>query len=216
MKRSPYENPYVLANHVGDWLHNWRHVRSRDRSYEEAPELRNITKGESLFRTRCSVCHTIGPGDGIFRAGPNLLGVTDRREHEWLDRWLAAPDEMLASGDPIAMELFEAYNQVSMPNLRLSKLERDYLLEYIATESRRVQQTFKIEAIEPPDPEGPSCCQKNEAPVIELLSDELERNEGEESSVVELPDLPGGSWISIGTGCLLGLLTIALRIRGVV
>ena len=25
--------------------------------------------------------------------------------------------------------------------------------------------------IEPPDPDGPSCCQKNEAPVIELLRD---------------------------------------------
>jgi len=216
MKRSPYENPYVLANQVGDWLHNWKRVRSQERSYDEAPELRNITKGESLFRTRCNVCHTIGPGDGIFRAGPNLLGVTERRNHEWLDRWLAAPDQMLASGDPIAVELFEAYNQVAMPNLRLNRLEREYLLEYIATESRRVEQTFKIEAIEPPDPDGPSCCQKNDAPVIELLSDELERNATEESSDLELPALPLGSWISIFAGCLLGSLTIVLRIRGVV
>ena len=24
MKRSPYENPYVLADQLGRWLHNWK------------------------------------------------------------------------------------------------------------------------------------------------------------------------------------------------
>ena len=230
MKRSPFENAYVLANQVGDWLHNWKSARESDRSYEDAPELREISKGEGLFRTRCSVCHTIGPGDGIFRAGPNLLGVTQKREAEWLDRWLAAPSEMLASGDPTALELFRAYNEVSMPDLKLNKLERNYLLEYIATESRRVEQTFKAEAIEPPVSEdAPSCCQKNEGPVIEDSDEPVSDGVDETTGVEGVPGESSGqptyhgrktlgtmSWVSIGIGCFLGFATLLMKFRGMV
>src|SRR5215469_15302682 len=37
--------------------------------------------GQALFRKLCAPCHTIGVGD---RIGPDLRGVTQRRDHAWL------------------------------------------------------------------------------------------------------------------------------------
>ncbi len=76
MKLSPFENPYVLATQLGSWLQNWKMPPKEKRDYAEAPEVRNISKGEELFRTRCASCHTIGDDgcrtcrEAAFRAGP--------------------------------------------------------------------------------------------------------------------------------------------------
>jgi hypothetical protein len=92
MRRSPFENAHVLANEIGDWLHNWKNAPEVVPGYRAAPKLRNVTRGESLFRTRCSACHVIGAGDGSPRVGPNLAGSLERRERKWVERWLKEPD----------------------------------------------------------------------------------------------------------------------------
>ena len=169
MRTSPMENPYVIAAKIGDWLHNWKAPRPEGQDYEDAPELRTISRGESLFRTRCNACHVIGPGDGKARPGPNLLGVMERRERDWLERWLHAPDEMIAAGDPIATGLYEAFGRVQMPNLRLNELEIGDLLEYLDTEGRRVAHAERLIDELPergPDCEPAACCRKDEAPVL--------------------------------------------------
>jgi protein SCO1/2 len=70
-------------------------------SYTEAQPL-NVGGGEYLFASRCSACHSLGQGD---KMGPDLLGVTARRERSWLLRYIQVPDQVLASGDPIAKAL---------------------------------------------------------------------------------------------------------------
>ena len=116
MKSSPFENPYILATQIGSWLHNWKMPPKGRRDYAEAPEVRNISKGERLFRTRCSACHTIGVKDVAAAEkaalGPDLLGVTQKRDRAWLIRWMAEPDKMLAEKDPLAMALLAEYNNV--------------------------------------------------------------------------------------------------------
>ncbi len=151
MKRSPFDNPYFLAAQIGSWLRSWKMPSDvPGNSYAQAPKLRNISQGESLFRGRCSVCHTIGEGDVMQvqqnRVGPDLLGVTQKRERAWLARWLAEPDKMLAERDPIAMALYARYNNLPMPNLRLNEIEVDALIEYMEAESRRVEQTARLAA----------------------------------------------------------------------
>ena len=146
MKLSPFENPYVLATQLGSWLHNWKLSDPDQKSYADAPKLRTPSRGETLFRTRCAPCHTIGGGEIVVGAngkplGPDLSGVTEKRPRDWLTRWLADPERMLAEKDPIAVELQTAYNGVLMPNMRLNTLEIDALLEYLDTESRRVAST---------------------------------------------------------------------------
>ncbi len=171
MPRSPFENAYVLANQVGSWLHNWTDREEGGVDYKDAPKVRNLTKGESLFRTRCSVCHSIG-ATSFPKVGPDLLGVTDRREHEWLRRWVSEPDIMLAEGDSIAMGLMAAYNNVPMPNMRLSPPEADIILDYIDAESRRRAAHAKTLEVEKKREELlakgelESCCQKEDQVVI--------------------------------------------------
>lgn len=143
IKSSPFENPYILANQVGSQLHNWKLPPKEKRDYAEAPEVRTISQGESLFRTRCAACHTIGAEDDAGSAkkalGPDLLNVTRKRDRAWLVRWLAEPDKMLAEKDPLAIALLAEWNNVPMPNLRLNEVEIEALLTYIAEESHRVE-----------------------------------------------------------------------------
>ncbi len=142
MKRSPFENPYVLATQMGSWLSGWVRPPEADLDYADAPKVRNISQGEHLFRTRCVTCHTIGDGqEGLAPGleGPDLLGVTKKRERQWLTRWIAAPDKMLEEKDPIAMGLYAKYDNLPMPNMRLSELDVSDVLRYISSESNRVQ-----------------------------------------------------------------------------
>ncbi len=135
IKRSPFDNPKSLANLIGYGLFDGMLQRSNARSYANVPDAPKYSRGEYLYRSRCVSCHTIGGGESL---GPDLHGVTKLRDHAWLVRWLKEPDEMLAEGDPIARELFERYNQLAMPNLRLDDTDAEALIEFMAAQSRRV------------------------------------------------------------------------------
>jgi copper(I)-binding protein/cytochrome oxidase Cu insertion factor (SCO1/SenC/PrrC family) len=137
MKRSPFENPHVLADQLGNWLTGWK-APPRGEDYASAPKLRSIPRGEQIFRTRCATCHTVTGKEPAGALGPDLLGVSQRRETPWLLDWLKAPDQMLAKQDPIAMALYAQYNDLAMPNMRLNKQEALALLEYIDAETRRI------------------------------------------------------------------------------
>ena len=144
MKVSPYENPYVLATQLGSWLHNWKIAPEHKRDYADAPKVRNISKGEELFRSRCSSCHTIGVEEAaktkLRPIGPDLLGVTWKRDRAWLTRWMKEPNKMLAEKEPLAITLFAEYNKVAMPNMGLNDKDIQDLFGYIEEESRRVER----------------------------------------------------------------------------
>ena len=105
MKRSPFENPHVLADQLGNWLNGWKAAPAGG-DYANAPKLRNIPPGEQLYRTRCASCHTLDGNEPEGALGPDLRGVSDRRELDWLLNWLRAPDQMLENKDPIATALY--------------------------------------------------------------------------------------------------------------
>ncbi|MEE2674285.1 MAG: SCO family protein [Myxococcota bacterium] len=157
MKRSPMDNPYFIAEQIGSWLSNWQTPSEfRDNNYAQAPELKAPSMGENLFRTRCTVCHTIGAASlrtvgggekietGQHRLGPDLLHVTHRRDRAWLTRWLANPEKMLAERDPLVLDLYAEWGEVLMPNLRLNEIEIEALIEYMDAETRRVQQEAPV------------------------------------------------------------------------
>lgn len=123
---SAVDNPRFLAARIGTFL-GWRDTEPQ-KSYAEARPL-TIEDGRRLFQSKCSACHTLGQGD---RLGPDLQGVTARRERAWLVRYMEDPDAMLAAGDPIASALFNKYKKVRMPNLRLSSSEVADLLSFLA------------------------------------------------------------------------------------
>ncbi len=88
-------------------------------------------EGEALFRQKCVACHTVGAGD---RVGPDLHGVTGRRDHAWLVRWIVAPDQVLAAGDPIATESLKKYG-LPMPNLGVTEAEAGALVAYLGAQA---------------------------------------------------------------------------------
>ena len=151
IKRSPMDNPYFLAEQLGSWISNWKQPSQySSNQYSDAPELQVPTMGENLFRSRCTACHTIGGemrmvggGESIEsnhdKLGPDLFGVTRKRERTWLARWLKNPAKMLAENDPIATQLYEQYNKVMMPNFHLNQIEVDALIEYLEAESLRLE-----------------------------------------------------------------------------
>lgn len=130
MRNSAMDNPQFLATTIGNFL-GWRDLKA-DRSYAEARPLA-IDKGQFLFESRCAACHTLGAGE---RLGPDLLGVTTRRERSWLARYLAEPEKMRAEGDLIATSLFKKYKPVRMPNVELGTDDVASLLSYLEARSR--------------------------------------------------------------------------------
>jgi nitrite reductase (NO-forming) len=89
-----------------------------------------VETGKKLFQERgCLACHTIGKGK---LTGPDLAGVTKRRDEEWLTKWLTSPETMLMS-DPVAKELLQQY-MVPMPNQGLTPQDIEALIEYFEYE----------------------------------------------------------------------------------
>jgi cytochrome oxidase Cu insertion factor (SCO1/SenC/PrrC family) len=142
MKASPFENPWILADQLANTLQNWKDP-SIEQSYADAPQIRPPSNGEELFRTRCASCHSLGPQDGegigMRNIGPDLIGVTRQRDPQWLNRWIREPDRMLAEKDPIAVQLYEQYERISMPNLRLDKQSAQSVIDFLHDETERQQ-----------------------------------------------------------------------------
>lgn len=129
MKRSPFDEPNVLARHLGYTLSGTKpDPKANHISYKEAKQIPQISKAEDIFRFRCAACHSLGNQDGL---GPGLLGVTQKRDKAWLARWIKTPDKLLAEKDPIAIELYNRYNKILMPNLRLSDSDVQALIDYL-------------------------------------------------------------------------------------
>jgi protein SCO1/2 len=129
MRDSSMDDAHSIATMVADWLSSWRNHKG-GQSYEQATrsDAPSTDRGTYLFKSRCSACHTVGGGDSI---GPDLRGVTAVRNHEWLSRFIQTPDKVLAAKDPIATALLKKYNGVTMPNLRLGKVDAEALVEYL-------------------------------------------------------------------------------------
>jgi mono/diheme cytochrome c family protein len=140
MKASPFETPWILADQLANTLQNWKQP-SVEQGYANAPEIRPPSSGEELFRTRCASCHSLGPMDGqgigLRSIGPDLIGVTRQRDPVWLSRWIREPDRMLAEKDPIAMELFERFDKIPMPNLRMDERAAQSIIAFLQEETDR-------------------------------------------------------------------------------
>jgi protein SCO1/2 len=135
IKRSPFDEPKTLAHLLGSRLPNVQAERPDRVSYAQAPQLANPGQGEKLFRSRCDSCHSLGEEEGI---GPGLAGVTHNRDRAWLSRWLKSPDRMIEEKDPLALALYQRYQRVAMPNLRLSDADVNALIDYMERSAQAV------------------------------------------------------------------------------
>jgi nitrite reductase (NO-forming) len=89
-----------------------------------APTDPNAQKGKLAFESKCLACHSIAGGDKL---GPDLHGVTKRRDAGWLVRWLKSPEQMLET-DATAKGLLDKY-KIPMPNQGLNDSD---IAEFVA------------------------------------------------------------------------------------
>jgi len=69
-------------------------------------------EAEKNFTTICKACHTIGGGKLV---GPDLKGITEKMDEAWLIKFIRNSQEMVQSGDPDAVKIWEEYNKIPMP-----------------------------------------------------------------------------------------------------
>ncbi|HLP71993.1 MAG TPA: c-type cytochrome [Bacteroidales bacterium] len=83
--------------------------------------------GEELFKTNCSSCHTVGKGRLV---GPDLSGVYNLRNDEWLHSFIRSSQKMIQSGDKDAVAIFNEY-KIPMPDQPLNDQQISSILDYI-------------------------------------------------------------------------------------
>lgn len=98
----------------------------------------------TLYEDNCAACHTIGGGP---QAGPDLKGVTTRRDRDWLIRFLLDPDA-LASDPEVARMIKEADGQTMPGTPGLTRELAGAILDLIEQRSGTPQAS----APAPPEP----------------------------------------------------------------
>lgn len=94
----------------------------------------------SYFRQNCMSCHTIGGGR---ITGPDLKDVAQRKDRQWLARFIENPKQFLDGGDPYAAKLKEEARGVMMPPIPGITIDRaNSLLDLIAAESLLEKSQF--------------------------------------------------------------------------
>ncbi len=92
--------------------------------------------GEEIFQGNCAGCHTIGKGDLV---GPDLSGVTIRREENWLIKQIKNPDGLVEEKDPIALQLLKEFN-MPMVALGLSVDEIKKVILFLKNADKNINQ----------------------------------------------------------------------------
>ncbi len=69
-----------------------------------------VKAGEALFKAKCQSCHQLDRRT----TGPALAGVTERRELDWLIKWIRNNNELRQSGDADAIAIYNEYNGTAM------------------------------------------------------------------------------------------------------
>lgn len=108
--------------------------------------------GEDIFYTKCAGCHKIGGGD---LSGPDLQGVTDRRDIQWIKTIITNPDKLVQENDPTMMELIARYG-FQMPNLGVSDEEADKIIEYLKGFSAGAPRETPVEKQPAEQPSAPA------------------------------------------------------------
>ncbi len=90
--------------------------------------------GQEIFQNNCAACHTIGKGKLV---GPDLAGVTSRREESWLKRQIKDPESLIDEKDPIAMQILKEAGNVPMPRPELSDAKIAAVIAFLKSTERQ-------------------------------------------------------------------------------
>lgn len=84
-------------------------------------------EGKKLFKSLCASCHKLDKK----LVGPALGKIEDKRDNEWLKKWIRNNAELRASGDADANAIYKEYNQSNMTAFpQLTDKQIDDILYY--------------------------------------------------------------------------------------
>lgn len=135
IRANALDSPSFQARMIGEFLDNFKHTDFKAEQQKESGDggvIAKFDRGRYVFVRDCGACHTVGQGD---KAGPDLLGVTSVRDHQWLVRIIQEPEQLLKENDPLATALLKKYNNVRMPNLSVNNDELNLLISYFQAET---------------------------------------------------------------------------------
>lgn len=104
----------------------------------------DATHGKQLFTNRCAACHAIAKDV----TGPALKDVDKRHTEDWIIKFVQGSQSVIQSGDPVAVQLFEKFNNTIMPNHPdLSNDDIKSIIAYIKDESSRLAALPAVPAV---------------------------------------------------------------------
>ena len=87
-----------------------------------------IEQGQEIFETTCFACHTVGGGRLV---GPDLEGVTERRDEDWIISFVQRSQAVIESGDPAAVALAEEFPGLLMPDNALTDAQVRAVMAFV-------------------------------------------------------------------------------------
>jgi mono/diheme cytochrome c family protein len=93
----------------------------------------NAETAKELFEEECASCHSIGGGALV---GPDLQGVTAKKDRAWLIEFITNPQAMIDKGDAYAVKIYKEWDETDMPDYEeLGRDNIESLLAYIESQS---------------------------------------------------------------------------------
>jgi len=106
--------------------------------------------GKAIFDSLCAGCHTMGGGKKV---GPDLAGLPDRVDRAWAEKFIVAPQDVIASGDPTAKKLVDEYG-MEMPDVGVTDAQIGPLLAFLGYEAAAPTPTPTPTPTPAPAPKG--------------------------------------------------------------
>ena len=121
--------------------------------------LQAQNSGEEIFKSVCSACHTINEGRLV---GPDLSGIYQIRDDEWLIRFIRSSQQFIKSGDSAAVAIYEEYNKIPMPDNQLTDEQILSVVNYI----KATDQNLQAGAVTPTSP-GDSLAKQTQSAAVD-------------------------------------------------
>ncbi len=109
---------------------------------------------------QCKACHTIGGGKLV---GPDLKGVTEKRDEAWLIKFIQNSQAMVQAGDADAVAVFEENFKIPMPSHNLTDEQVKDILLYIKNGGKvagAAEEKAETETVQPEQVAQPSLAEQ--------------------------------------------------------
>jgi len=106
----------------------------------------DAANGAALFKANaCQSCHAVGKK----LTGPDLKGLAERREEEWIIKWIHNPQALIDSGDEQAVELKAQYPTMMAAYANLSEDDIRDIIAFVKAEEEKLAQKEAAAAASP-------------------------------------------------------------------